>query len=55
MKRCVSKAIDLHILLSDAEQILKTIRSSFEAEVPYVVDPHTAVGLAAAVIISRTK
>jgi threonine synthase len=43
------------ILLTSTEQTLKTIRSFFEAETPYIADPHTAVGLAAAIAISRTK
>jgi len=37
------------------EKVLETIRSFFEAKNSYVADPHTAVGLAAARIISRVK
>lgn len=37
------------------EETLETIRSFFDAENSYIADPHTAVGLAAARIISRTN
>ncbi|RDB14708.1 Threonine synthase [Hypsizygus marmoreus] len=35
------------------DQILETIKSFFEGKVPYIADPHTAVGLAAARIIAQ--
>jgi threonine synthase len=41
--------------LRNTKQTLETIRSFFEAEYPYIADPHTAVGLAAAQIISKTR
>jgi threonine synthase len=43
------------VSLRNVEQILETIRSHFEARNSYIADPHTAVGLAAAQVISCTK
>lgn len=36
-------------------QTIETIRSHFEASPSYVVDPHTAVGLAAATRMAEHK